>query len=113
MAGMAPYVINAGLGYEDFEKGIDAGLFYNVQGPTLVVVGSGIFPDVETEPFHSLNFNANKSFGVDKGLTLGLSISNLLNDRREEFYESFGSSNQIFTGFSPGVEFGFSLGYKF
>ncbi|MEM0938559.1 MAG: TonB-dependent receptor [Bacteroidota bacterium] len=113
MAGQAPYVINAGIGYEDYETGLDAGFFYNIQGPTLVVVGGAAFPDVETEPFHSLNFNLNKSFGENEGLSLGFSVTNILDDRREEFYENEGSSDQVFTGFSPGVSFGVSLGYKF
>ena len=113
MAGQAPYVINAGIGYQDFETGLDAGFFYNVQGPTLIVVGGGPFPDVFTEPFHSLNFNLNKSFGADEKVTVNFSVSNILNDKREEFYESFGSSDRIFNGFSPGVTIGASVGYKF
>ena len=113
MAGQAPYVINVGLGYEDFEEGLDAGLFYNVQGPTLIVVGGGLFPDVETQPFHSLNFNLNKSFGPDQKTTVNFSITNILDDRREEFFESFNSQRQIFQGWSPGVSFGVSVGYKF
>ncbi len=113
MAGQAPYVINAGLGYEDFEKGFDAGLYYNVQGATLTFVGGGLFPDVYSQPFHSLNFNLNKEFGSEKNVSLGFSITNILNDKREQFYRGFNAEDQIFTSWSPGTSFGFSLGYKF
>ena len=113
MAGQAPYVINAGIGYEDFETGLDAGLFYNVQGPTLIVVGGALFPDVETQPFHSLNFNLNKSFGEDQRTSVSFSVNNILDDRREEFFENFNATNQIFQGWSPGVSFGASISYQF
>lgn len=113
MAGQAPFVINAGIGYEDFDIGLDAGLFYNVQGETLVVVGGGLFPDVYSEPFHSVNFNINKSFGEDDGLSLNLSVSNILNDKREQFYQGHDAEDQIFTSWSPGISFGVGIGYKF
>lgn len=113
MAGQAPYVINGGFSYESLPLGLDAGLFYNVQGPTLAVVGTSLFPDVFTEPFHSLNFNMNKSFGEDEKLNVNLSIENILNDRREEFFVGHSAQEQIFTGFSPGTSIGVGVSYKF
>ena len=68
----------AGLNYNIFEKDLNAGLFYNVQGRALQVIGIGQFPDVFTEPFHSLNFNASKRFGSDKKKTITLKVDNLL-----------------------------------
>jgi len=112
MQGQAPYVVNAGLSYEDLDIGLDAGLFYNVQGPTLTVVGTRLFPDVFTEPFHSLNFNMNKSFGADERLSLNFSVTNILDDRREEFFDN-DISRGIFTGFSPGTSYGIGASYKF
>ena len=57
LQGQSPYLINAGIEYNNSEKGIQGGLFYNVQGKTLQVVGDGFYPDVFTIPFNSLNFN--------------------------------------------------------
>lgn len=113
MAGQAPYVINGGFTFEDPSKGFDAGLYYNVQGRTLAVVGTRLFPDVFTEPFHSLNFSANKLFGEKQNLRVSLNVDNILNDRREEFFVGFEAQDQIFTGFSPGTEIGVSVGYSF
>lgn len=113
MAGQAPYVINAGFSYDNFETGLEAGIFYNVQGETLVVVGGGLFPDVFTEPFHALNFNLNKTFGAEDQVRVNFSVSNILNDVREEFFQSFQSQDQYFNRRSPGTTFGFSLGYSF
>ena len=113
MAGQAPYVINAGIAYDDPDNSFDAGLFYNVKGETLVVVGGSIFPDVFSEPFHSLNFNLNKRFGAEDRLSLNFSVSNILNDVREEFYQGFNAQDQFFTRRSPGTSFGLGVGYSF
>ena len=68
MAGQAPYLINAGLSYlggikdSTFWRGVQMGMFYNVQGRTLQIVGIADKPDIYTKPFHSLNFTASKKF---------------------------------------------------
>lgn len=111
MAGQAPYIINAGLGYNHVASGLDAGFFYNVKGETLFVVGGGLFPDVYAQPFHSLNFNVNKTVGKEKRATISFNISNLLNDVREEFYTGFNATDQIFYKYSPGTEI--SVGFKY
>ncbi len=51
MAGQSPYVLNAGLTYSMAEIGLETGLFYNVKGATLTIVGGGLFPDIYVEPF--------------------------------------------------------------
>ena len=63
MAGQAPYVINLGMTYNHSDKNLNVGMFYNVKGPTLFIVGAGLFPDIYTQPFHSLNLSVNKRFG--------------------------------------------------
>lgn len=113
MAGQAPWIVNAGLSYNNLVDGIDAGFFYNVKGATLTVVGGGLFPDVYSEPFHSLNFNMNKRFGKDQRATLNVSVTNLLNDVREEFYTAFQAQDQIFTSLNPGRSFGMGFSYSF
>lgn len=122
MAGQAPWIVNAGFAYDNYEKGIDAGIFYNVKGKTLTVVGGGIDPDVFSQPFNSLNFNMNKVFGSDEQWSANFSINNILNDKLEQFYErSFSSGTetnleaapQIFERFSPGISFGAGIKYSF
>lgn len=119
MAGQAPWIINAGISYNDFDRGLDAGLFYNVKGETLAIVGGQIEPDVFAESFHSLNFNLNKSFGTDQQWAFTLSVSNILNDNLEQFYKrAFSSqedtgSRELFQRFSPGTSFGLGINYSF
>ncbi len=107
MAGQAPYIVNGGFSYNGAEKGFfsnfQAGLFYNVQGETLQFAGIVDRPDIYTVPFHSLNFNINKSFGKDEMYSIGIRVSNCLNDRRESIFKSFNAEDQYFSQLSPGV----------
>lgn len=89
MAGQSPYVINAGVGYNNPNNGLDVGVFYNVKGPTLFIVGAGLFPDIYMEPFHSLEFSVNKKLGKDQRTVVDFKISNILNDKLESFYTTF------------------------
>ncbi|KJD35203.1 TonB-dependent receptor [Tamlana sedimentorum] len=110
LQGMSPYLINVGLDYDFVDKDIRAGLFYNVQGKTLEIVGTGFFPDIYTQPFHSLNFTSNFTLGEKKRSSISLKVNNILGEERESHYESFNAQNQVFSLRQPGTEF--SLGYS-
>ncbi|KAF5063553.1 TonB dependent receptor [anaerobic digester metagenome] len=117
MAGQAPYIINAGLSFDGsdkgFFKGFEAGLFYNVQGPTLEVVGIADRPDVYSKSFNSLNLNINKTFGESKKLQLGLKVDNILGDVKESVFRSFEAEDQFYTYLNQGRTFQLRLGYRF
>lgn len=117
MAGQSPYLINVGLSYDGAEKGflrkLQFGLYYNVQGPTLTFVGMVDRPDVYTVPFHSLNFNGTKVFGKNDNMSLGLRMSNLLLDKKELVYNSFGSKDELFTRISIGMLTRLAFSMKF
>ena len=113
LQGQSPFLINAGLTYDDNYKGIQAGFYYNVQGKTLEIVGIGQVADVFSEPFHSLNFNGSKKFGKDFNKSISLGVDNLLNDKRQSFYQSFGTEDTLYSNFSPGLEISLKYTYKF
>ncbi len=114
LQGQSPYLINAGLNYKSEEIGLESGLFYNVQGKTLEVVGSaGLNPDVYTMPFNSLNFNFSKMFGKDQRSKISIKVDNLLDDDRESQYESFRAENQNFSFRAPRREFSIGYSYQF
>lgn len=113
MAGQAPYVVNFGMQYNNPAQALDAGLFYNVKGKTLTVVGEGFFPDIYSQLFHSLNFNMNKSFGEENRATVNLSIKNILNDKNEQFFHAYKGQDQLFEQKTPGMEIGLGLKYAF
>ena len=113
MAGQSPYVINAGIAYSNDSLGVDAGIFYNVKGPTLYIVGAGLFPDIYFESFHSLNFSFSKKFGMEQRSAIDFRINNLLNDTWEYNYQSFQSSPEVFSRMSPGRAFSIGYSHKF
>ncbi len=113
MAGQAPYIFNGGLSYSHTGLGIDAGLFYNVKGPTLAIVGAGLFPDIYTQPFHGLNVNAIKSFGVERRMAVSLGVANVLNDGRADVYVAHKAADRYFNRYHPGVQVSASVKYSF
>ncbi|UZO81588.1 outer membrane beta-barrel protein [Aquimarina sp. ERC-38] len=113
LQGQSPYLINLGINYDNENNGFKAGVFYNVQGETLQIVGNGDVPDVFTLPFHSLNLSLGKSFGKENNSSMTLKFNNILNDDRESAYQSFGAEDQLFSRWSPGQEISLSYSYKF
>ena len=111
MQGQSPYLVNFGLNYANEDHGWQTSLYYNVQGKTLQVVGTGDVPDAYTIPFHSLDFILNKSFGKDFNSNISFKVKNILNSQREVRYQSYQAEDQIFSSFSPGR--GISLGYTY
>lgn len=111
--GQPPYIVNASFNYTDYENFWEASIGYNVQGRTLAVVGVNRTPDTYDVPFNSLNFNVQKSFGLDGEHTFGLRVNNVLGDLREREFESFGSANSIETRRDPGTSFRLKYSYNF
>ena len=113
LQGQSPFLVNTGISYDNYDKGVQAGLFYNVQGKTLEIVGTGFYPDVYSMPFHSLNFNLNKTFGEERNTALNFRITNILGDHKESFFQSFEAADQYFSFRDPGRSFTFGFSYKF
>lgn len=112
MAGQAPYLINAGFSYNNPINGLEAGVFYNVQGPTLNFVGFGNRTDTYLVPFHSLNMNINKTWGKSERVQTTFNITNLLDDKREEIFSMYNAEDQIFSRLAPGRRVAFRIRYS-
>ena len=113
LQGQSPFLVNAGLTYDDEDLGLQAGFYYNVQGETLKIVGIGAVPDVFTDPFHRLDFNASKSFGDELEQRITLGVNNILDDEVQSFYQSFKAQDALFSNYSPGVEVSLSYSIRF
>ena len=113
LQGQAPFLVNTSLNYANKELGLQTGLFFNVQGKTLEVVGLGGVPDVFTKPFQSLNFTLNKAFGASKKSSIDIKVSNILGSDRESVFQSYEAQDQIFSLREPGTEFSIGYAYKF
>jgi len=112
MQGQSPYLINAGLSYNNAKNGWQGGLFYNVQGEKLYIVGVADNPDVFEVPFHSLNFNVLKNFGADRQYQLGLGVNNIMDDTRDRIFRSYNSHSPFFSTWAPGRTFKLSFRYS-
>lgn len=112
--GQAPFLINSFLGYTNREKAIDATLSYNVQGKSLAIVGIGRIPDVYDKAFHDLTIKLSKGFGGElKRHKISFNVRNMLNQKRQRIYSSFGANDEIFSSYSEGRFFGFGYSYTF
>ncbi|MGM0635245.1 MAG: TonB-dependent receptor domain-containing protein [Bacteroidota bacterium] len=113
LQGQSPYLVNAGLSYDNNETGWQGGLFYNVQGETLEVVGIRNVPDVYTQPFHNLNFRISKKFGSNQNSKISLGVGNILDDSVRSYYKSYGSENEIFSKRKPRRSYSLSYSLSF
>lgn len=113
MAGQSPYVINGGIGYNNLETGLSGGLFYNVKGETLSIVGAGVFPDMYLEPFHSLNFSLSKKLGEEKRTKIDFKISNLLDQTQKSSFKSYEAEDKPYSIYHPGRSFSLGLSFQF
>lgn len=111
LQGQSPLLLNIGFNYDNDENGWQGGLTYNIQGKTLEIVGNGDIPDVFTLPFHNLKFNLSKELGEEKNSKISLRFDNILNDKIESVYQSFGAEDQLFSSRYPGQAI--SLGYSY
>ncbi len=110
MQGQSPYIINASVNVN--RDNFDATLSYNVQGKKLVIVGSGIVPDVFESSFNSLNFKGTYKFGNDGKYTVSASFKNILNANFNQHFESYDASDAIYRQYSKGQNFSLGFSYK-
>jgi hypothetical protein len=87
--GQSPYVFNTSLRFHRDNRNVTAALVYNVIGPRITDVGVTVntpaggqfFPDVQEQPFHSLDFVA--SAQAWRSVKLKLKLKNLLLSKQE------------------------------
>lgn len=113
MVGQSPLIINASLGYKNLDNGFEANMSFNRQAKKLLVAGFGSSADVYDQPFNSLNFKASKKFGPEMKYKLSVSADNILDDRKEQFYEAFSGDVEIYQSLAPGRTFSLGLSAKF
>ena len=108
LQGQSPYLINADLSYENYERGTTAGLFFNVYGDRLSRVSFGATPDVYEQTTPQLDFTfAQRVFDQ---WTIKFSAKNLLDADYEEAYE-FNDREFTYRSYERGRSF--SLGISF
>jgi hypothetical protein len=76
LQGQSPYIINAGLYYQNDSLGLQASLLYNVFGPRIYAIGNQNYPNIGEMPKHSLDLTI--SYTVIKKLTFVFAIQDIL-----------------------------------
>lgn len=79
MMGQSPWIVNAGLYYQNDSNGFQFNVMYNVIGPRVVVAGMIDFPELYEMPRHQVDISIVKTFGKNKNLDVRLNVTDLLN----------------------------------
>ncbi|WP_018476733.1 TonB-dependent receptor [Pontibacter roseus] len=116
MMGQSPYVLNAGLYYQDEPSGLQVNLLYNVVGKRIFVVGSYANPTVYEMPRHLVDLSVTKSFGRNFEIKGG--IQDLLNQSVHLIQDSdgdgkIGSVDETVQKFNRGTYSTLGVSYKF
>jgi TonB-dependent receptor len=82
MVGQAPYVVNAGVSYENSTGALSATALYNVVGRRITATGTKPTPDTYLEPRSLLDFSLR--FPLFAATSAKLNASNLLNSEYKE-----------------------------
>ncbi|MCW3124683.1 MAG: TonB-dependent receptor [Bacteroidetes bacterium] len=76
LQGQSPYIVNAGLYYQNDSIGLQASLLYNVTGPRIYAIGNEFYPNIGEMPKHSLDFSI--SYTIFKKLTFLVAVQDIL-----------------------------------
>lgn len=77
LQGQSPYVVNAGLYYQNDSLGIQASVLYNVFGPRIYAIGNTAYGNIGEMAKNTLDISISKTFF--KRLTVTFAIQDLIN----------------------------------
>jgi TonB-dependent receptor len=119
LQGQSPYIVNAGLYYQNDSIGLQASLLYNVTGPRIYAIGNQYYPNIGEMPKHSLDFSI--SYTVLKKLTFVVALQDILGqasrlvldvDRNGKFEPGKGMDKEI-RNFTTGRYYSLGIRAKF
>jgi outer membrane receptor protein involved in Fe transport len=107
--GQSPYVLNLSIRHEEPVTRTELALVYNVVGPRIsdvgTRVGETVLPDIEEQPFHSLDLVG--SWKMDEHFKLKVKAKNLLLDSND-----FRQGDFLVQSVDPGVSFALGVSYS-
>jgi hypothetical protein len=110
MFGQAPYVINGILTYTNDSLGATISLSYNLQGPRLVITGSGDIPDIYERERHLLDCKLSKKFG--KHFSASFTVKDILNTAVVRTYRYNNAWLMDYDRYRYGTAYSVGLSYK-
>lgn len=125
MQGQSPYVVNAGLFYNNEESGWQINVLYNVFGPRIFAVGlernatSAGAPSYVELPRNVLDLTVAKTFGLKKNFEIKAGVTDILN-QPFRIFQDFNSNlnfddneDNMFIRYRPGAYYSLTFIYKF
>lgn len=110
LQGMSPYIINAGIFFDQEKWGTSATVLYNIFGRRIVNVGSNGLANVYEESYGTLDATVSqKIFGKSE---IKLTLANLLDPLIQQ-NQGTGDTAKPILSYRRGVYFGLSYGVKF
>lgn len=117
MMGQSPYIVNAGLYYQDDSLGLQVSALYNVIGPRVAIVGIPGNPEVYEMQRHLIDISVTKS--ITKHFYLRVGLQDLLNQDFVFLQDANAdgklnkANDQRLRYFNRGSYFSFALQYRF
>ena len=78
LQGQSPYIVNAGLYYQNDSIGFQINVLYNVFGPRVFLLGTLDYPSIGELPRNTVDISMSKSIG--KYFSVNLGVQDLLNN---------------------------------
>lgn len=110
MQGQAPYTINLGLFYDDYERGTSVNILFNKFGRRVSEVGRNGYNDVEEEGQSLVDLSLSQKF-----LSLfeaKFTVRNILNEDRK-YFQKVSGEEKIVRKYTTGTGYALTLSYKF
>ncbi len=117
MVGQSPYIVNAGLYYDNDSTGWQVSALYNVIGPRIAIVGIPGVPEAYEMPRNVIDLTVAKNF--DDGLGIRFGIQDLLNATSYMIQDANADGklniddDQVIQRFNRGTYFTIGIQYKF
>jgi hypothetical protein len=117
MYGQSPFIVNAGLYYNDQATDIQVNLLYNVVGRRIFIIGYDDYPDIYEMPRHLIDMTITKTFRKTWEVKLG--IGDILNNshilmqdaNRDGIFDT--EADQVMQLYSSGTTFNLGITWKF
>lgn len=77
LQGQSPYIVNAGLYYNDMDNGLQFSALYNVIGPRIFIIGFDAYPDIYEMPRNLLEVTS--TIRLSQKFDMRIGIGDLLN----------------------------------
>lgn len=117
LQGQSPYIVNAGIYYQDQERGLQINALYNVIGPRIFIIGFDAYPDIYEMPRNMLDLSA--TVRMTKKLDLRLGVGDVFNQAHVLLQDAnkdgkFERNNdQIIQRYAPGRTYSVGINYRF